>query len=174
MALILVVDDEPQVRALIDLVLKDEHLIILAESGQRALDLLKLARPNLIILDIKLDGGLSGLDTCRAIRSIPALAGVPILAMSGYADRGEVSDIESLGANSFLNKPFSPPELQVRVQQMIELDAVSIGRLLAGLGEYKLVEAVKLALQEGHSLQITRALKQAIAEVNAEVASDGS
>jgi signal transduction histidine kinase len=111
---VLVVDDEPDMRRYLVSRLTDRHRVIQSDHGQRALDLVRSARPDLVLLDLMLPG-LDGIAVCRAIRASPELADVRIILLTARMD--EASKIAALdaGADDFLSKPFSTPELVGRV-----------------------------------------------------------
>ena len=116
---ILVVEDEPDIRKLVNYNLSQEHFQILeAEEGEKALKIVQRDRPDLVILDLMLPG-LSGLEFCKILRDRAETASVPILmltAKAGEADR--VVGLE-MGADDYLTKPFSPRELVARVKAII-------------------------------------------------------
>jgi two-component system alkaline phosphatase synthesis response regulator PhoP len=116
---ILVVEDEPDIRKLVNYNLSQEHFQILeAEEGEKALKIVQRDKPDLVILDLMLPG-LSGLEFCKILRDRTETAGVPILmltAKAGEADR--VVGLE-MGADDYLTKPFSPRELVARVKAIM-------------------------------------------------------
>lgn len=112
---ILVVEDDREIADLIAHYLaRAGYRPELVRTGDDALLLARAAPPDLIILDLMLPG-LDGLDVCRALRSDPRTASVPIIMVTA---RGEESDrivgLE-LGADDYVTKPFSPKELVARV-----------------------------------------------------------
>ena len=119
MALILVVDDDPGVIALVERGLKEEgHEVITARHGVQALRIMQEKRPNLVILDIIMPG-TSGLEVCQRMRRSPGLCAVPILFLT---KKDEIEDrIEGLkaGADDYLGKPFDLRELQWRVRAIL-------------------------------------------------------
>lgn len=172
MALILVVEDEPVVQQVIKATLEEEHLILEAATGEDALRLVKRVRPALVILDINLNGGsrITGIQVCTMLATTPALAGMPILAMSGRADRHSISETETAGATGFLAKPFKPVELRQRVAKLLTIQVETVAHYLMSLGEDELIKAFKLALRRGNTLKITRGMRQAILDVENELA----
>lgn len=168
MALILVIEDDSKIRELITNTLTD-HLIVEAATGEDGLRLVKKVRPNLIILDMKLNGGISGVDVCREFAAYAPLSGIPILAISGRSNANDISRFLHAGATSFLAKPFSLRELTERVDKLLELEVISITRILAAAGELDLVNGVKGALVAGNTIKIIRALRAAIQEIEAEL-----
>ena len=118
-AKILVVEDEPDIRKLVQYNLVQDHFKVLeAEDGEQALKILKREKPNLVILDLMLPG-LSGLEICRALRAHPETARLPILMLTAKA--GEADKIIGLemGADDYLAKPFSPREMVARVRALL-------------------------------------------------------
>jgi two-component system alkaline phosphatase synthesis response regulator PhoP len=116
---ILVVEDEPDIRKLVQYNLAQErYRVIEAEDGEQALKIVQRDKPNLVILDLMLPG-LSGLEVCKLLRERPETARLPILmltAKAGEADR--VVGLE-MGADDYLSKPFSPRELVARVRALL-------------------------------------------------------
>ncbi|MGA2600430.1 MAG: response regulator, partial [Bryobacteraceae bacterium] len=110
---ILVVDDEPQLRRVLRSTLSALGFIVAdAESGEAALERVREEKFDLILLDINMPG-LSGLETCRAIR---AKSDVSILMLTV---RGRTEDkIEALdsGADGYVTKPFDVNELLARIR----------------------------------------------------------
>ena len=87
---ILVVEDEPDIRKLVQYNLVQERYKVLeAEDGEQAIKMVQRDKPNLVILDLMLPG-LSGLEVCKQLRERPETAKLPILmltAKAGEADR---------------------------------------------------------------------------------------
>ena len=117
---ILVVDDESQIVELVSDYLKQAGFRVLtARDGQTALTIARHERPDLIVLDLMLPGGIDGLDVCRSVRQDVALGDVPIIMLTA---RGEETDrligLE-LGADDYVTKPFSPREVVARVRAVL-------------------------------------------------------
>src|ERR687890_16633 len=116
---ILVVEDEPDIRKLINYNLAQERFKVLeAEDGEQALKLLQREKPNLIILDLMLPG-LSGLELCKILRDRTDTTHLPILMLTAKA--GEADKVVGLemGADDYLAKPFSPREMVARVRAIL-------------------------------------------------------
>jgi CheY-like chemotaxis protein len=117
MAVVLVVDDLPQIRQLVRVTLGSRgHRVVQAEDGIRALQMMREAPPDLVVMDVAMPGP-SGLDVCRLMRRDPALAALPviILTASGQTER----DALRAGATAFLDKPFSPMALLALVASLL-------------------------------------------------------
>ncbi len=116
---ILVVEDEPDIRKLVQYNLAQERFKVLeAEDGEQALRILQRDKPNLIILDLMLPG-LSGLELCKILRDRPETSQIPILMLTAKA--GEADKVVGLemGADDYLAKPFSPREMVARVRAIL-------------------------------------------------------
>jgi two-component system KDP operon response regulator KdpE len=110
---ILVVDDEPQVRRVLRSTLSALGFVVsTAETGEAALDLLREEKFSLILLDINMPG-LSGLETCRAIRAKSEVGIVMLTVRNRAEDKIEALDA---GADSYVTKPFDVNELLARVR----------------------------------------------------------
>lgn len=112
-ALILVVDDEPQLlRALRASLPAAGYEVVTAVDGEEALEKIKQEMPDLIILDLVMPG-ISGLDVCRQVRTFSA---VPIIVLSAKgSDQSKVTVLDA-GADDYVTKPFSLDELLARIR----------------------------------------------------------
>ncbi|MGH7828010.1 MAG: response regulator [Candidatus Binatia bacterium] len=116
---ILVVEDEPDIRKLVQYNLAQERFKVLeAEDGEQALKILQRDKPHLVILDLMLPG-LSGLELCKILRERPETSRLPILMLTAKA--GEADKVVGLemGADDYLAKPFSPREMVARVRAIL-------------------------------------------------------
>ena len=115
MSRILVVEDDPDIAALIGHYLANAgHVVEHLASGSGVMAHLQSGGADLVILDIMLPG-MDGLDVCRAMRTEPATREIPVIMLTA---RGEESDRITgleLGADDYVTKPFSPKELVARV-----------------------------------------------------------
>lgn len=117
---VLVADDNADMRDYLQRLLAERWRVILAEDGEAALNLLRSARPALVITDVMMPR-LDGFGLLRAIREDEALRDVPVIMLSARA--GEEARVEGLdaGADDYLIKPFSARELLARVSANLEL-----------------------------------------------------
>ena len=116
---ILVVDDEPDIVALVVYHLaKAKYRVSTAASGPDALALAKRERPALVVLDLMLPG-MSGFDVLARLRQDPDTAGVAVLMLTARKDEPDRIRGLELGADDYLTKPFSPQELVLRVAAIL-------------------------------------------------------
>jgi two-component system phosphate regulon response regulator PhoB len=116
---VLVVEDEPDIRALIvHHLTRDGFRCRTAGDGAEALAQLRAGLPDLVVLDLMLPG-MDGLELTRRLRAEPAWGRLPIIMLTAKAD--EVDRIVGLemGADDYVAKPFSPKELLARVRAVL-------------------------------------------------------
>ncbi len=110
MPIILVVDDDPSVRALLALALEDVGEIVTAADGDEAAACVAASRPDIAVLDIGLPG-TDGMSLLGRWRQDPATADLPIIMLTGDEDgRSRVNGYRT-GADAYLTKPFEPESL---------------------------------------------------------------
>ncbi len=116
MSKILVVDDEPSIVDVLTYNLKKAgHQPLVARDGERALELARAERPDLVILDLMLPG-IDGLEVCRTLRKGGDLPIIMLTAKDEEIDR--VVGLE-MGADDYVVKPFSVRELMARVKSVL-------------------------------------------------------
>ena len=110
---ILIVDDEPQLRRIMRTTLSSAgYEVDDARNGEESLVKLREYRPDLILLDINMPG-MGGLAACRAIRADSPVAIIMLTVRNSEADKVHALDA---GADDFVTKPFSTPELLARIR----------------------------------------------------------
>lgn len=115
---ILVVDDEEPVALSIELSLRRDYQVRVANSATDALKIIRRSPPDLIILDIIMPG-MDGIQFCNELRKDPLFKSIPILFLTA---KGRIEDkIAGLeaGADDYLTKPFDVRELQLRVKAIL-------------------------------------------------------
>jgi response regulator RpfG family c-di-GMP phosphodiesterase len=112
---VLVVDDDPGVRALLRTTLELELIeVVEAESAAQATSEIDRERPGAIVLDVGMPV-VDGVTLCRGLKADPATRDIPVLLLSGLADPAQAANA---GADAYLRKPFSPLELVGLVQRL--------------------------------------------------------
>ena len=116
---ILIVDDEKDLVELIAFNLEQEgYTIFKAWDGEKAMELTRTIKPDLIVLDLMLPG-MSGLDICRSIRGKAETEHLPIVMVTAKSqDVDKIIGLE-LGADDYITKPFSVRELVARVRAVL-------------------------------------------------------
>ena len=129
---ILVVDDEPQIRRIMRTTLTGAgYEVDDAKSGEEALDKFRDFRPDLVLLDINMPG-MGGVETCRALRTDQDVAIIMLTVHNTEAAKVEALDA---GADDFITKPFSTPELLARIRaalRRVPLAPSSASRIRVG------------------------------------------
>ena len=117
---ILIVDDEEKVRKLVEVTLSVGGLEILhAASGEEALTVARETRPNIILLDIMMPGGLDGFDVCKVLKEDPDTKDIYIIMLTAKGQEADRKRGLSLGADDYFVKPFSPMELMDKIDAIL-------------------------------------------------------
>jgi DNA-binding response OmpR family regulator len=113
---VLVVDDAPELRMLLEPLLAREGFEVrVASNGEASIELTRAFKPDLIILDLMMPG-IDGLEACRRIRSFSDAYIVMLTSKDATVDK--VIGL-SMGADDYVAKPFAPPELVARLRAML-------------------------------------------------------
>jgi two-component system, OmpR family, phosphate regulon response regulator PhoB len=116
---VLVVDDEPDIVALVAYHLaKASYRVATAGTGADAIDMARRERPALIVLDLMLPG-MSGFDVLEQLRADENTRDIAVLMLTARREEPDRIRGLSLGADDYLTKPFSPPELVLRVGNIL-------------------------------------------------------
>jgi len=113
------VEDEPAIQELISYNLElAGHQTLRAESAEQALEMVRSALPDLVVLDWMLPG-MSGIEFARRLRADKRTRSVPLIMLTARADeQDKLAGLET-GADDYLTKPFSPRELNARVKAVL-------------------------------------------------------
>jgi len=118
---ILVVDDKEESRRLVGKVLGlHGYEVIGARSGEDAINMAQTELPDLILMDIRLPGGIDGLEATRRIKALPQLAHIPILAMTASVRSEDVQRALDAGCSGFVRKPIDIDELPQLVAEHLK------------------------------------------------------
>jgi PAS domain S-box-containing protein len=117
--IILIVDDNPANLKVARIALEGEGFAIrTAVDGHAAVDAIARERPDLILMDIQLPG-IDGLELTRRLKGDPATAGIPIVAVTAYAMKGDREKALAVGCDDYLTKPIDPIELPTIVRGLV-------------------------------------------------------
>ncbi len=126
-ATILIVDDEEDIRELVELYLAREgYDTLMCETGEEALDLVAKEPPDLLVLDLMLPG-IDGLAVCRTLKANRKTQAIPILMLTAKAEDADVVTGLELGADDYVTKPFSGKVLVARVRRILKRQALPSG-----------------------------------------------
>jgi two-component system cell cycle response regulator DivK len=107
-ATVLLIEDNEQNRYLVTFLLEQQgYTVVWAPDGARAIEIARTLQPDLILLDIQLPV-MDGYGVARALRGMPALAKVPIIAVTSYAMVGDREKALAAGCNGYIEKPINP------------------------------------------------------------------
>jgi len=118
--LVLVADDEEDIRALVAFRLERAgYEVITAADGEEALTLATTLLPDLVVLDMMMPKA-TGLEVTRSLRELDETKEIPVILLTARAQEADVARGFEAGADDYVKKPFSPQDLQLRVQALLE------------------------------------------------------
>jgi DNA-binding response OmpR family regulator len=155
-AKILVVDDEPNIREVVGLYLRqDGHAVVVAADDEEALRLYRQVRPDLVVLDLMLPG-LSGLEVCRRIQGERR---VPLIMLTAKCEEEDRIVGLGVGADDYVVKPFSPRELVARVAAVLrrvnEASAGPANGEVLSFGELQINPNTRIVTVQGDPVTLT-------------------
>ncbi|MXG91847.1 response regulator [Nocardioides flavescens] len=119
MALIVVADDDVDIRDLVEFKLSTlGHDIVSVADGSAAVAACRDHRPDLAVLDVMMPG-LTGLEAVRAMRGDSDLRDIPVILLTARAQQSDVQTGYDSGADDYITKPFSPKDLASRVEALL-------------------------------------------------------
>jgi len=146
-ATILVVDDEEDIRELVELNLKPEGFDILScDTGECALDTARRKQPDLIVLDLMLPG-IDGLEVCKNLKADSKTRRIPVVMLTAKGEETDIVTGLEIGADDYVTKPFSGKVLVARVRRLLrrvaertdEKGPVKIHELLIDPGRHEVL-----------------------------------
>ena len=122
---VLVVDDEPDIRELVQHHLEIEGFEVLsAPDGEKGLFLIQNELPDLIILDLMLPG-IDGLEVCRKLNNIESTSDIPIIMLTAKGEEIDIIKGLAYGADDYVTKPFSPRVLMARAKAILRRQVIN-------------------------------------------------
>ncbi len=116
---ILIVEDEPDIRFLLNDILKDEYIVYEAEDGRKALELIEKIVPDIVICDVMMPN-MGGLELCNKMKNAPATCQVPFIILSARGSEDHHMEGYEVGADAYIAKPFHTGHLKLRVRKLLE------------------------------------------------------
>lgn len=157
-ARVLVVEDEPDIAALVAYQLAREGVRVeTVGDGAAALGAVEREVPDLVVLDLMLPG-LSGYEVLRALRGQPATREVPVVVLTARRDEEDRIRGLELGADDYVTKPFSPRELVLRVGAVlrrVRQPPVAAGARVLRAGGLTVNLEARTATLDGRALELT-------------------
>ncbi|GAB4021711.1 two-component regulator propeller domain-containing protein [Spirosoma migulaei] len=115
----LIIDDNTDIRAYVRSVFQNDYQIIEAIDGQEGLDKATVALPNIVVCDLMMPR-LDGFGFCRALKTQEATSHIPVVMLTAKATVEDRIEGFELGADEYLTKPFNQAEIQARVRNLIQ------------------------------------------------------
>jgi len=114
---LLIVDDQFGIRILLNEVFQKEgYKIFQASNGKQALDIVKMRRPDLVLLDIKIPG-IDGIEILKRMKKI--VPDIKVIVMTAYGELNMIEEAMELGAITYFAKPFDIEEMRDTVKKHI-------------------------------------------------------
>ncbi len=124
---ILIIDDDPEVRETVSILLEREQFTALsAADGQTGIEKAQSLRPNLILVDLRLPG-VSGIEVCKRLRGDRTTT--PIIVLSAVGDEVDKVLLLEIGADDYVVKPFGTRELLARIRAVLRRSGDDAKRL---------------------------------------------
>ena len=122
MKTVLVVDDEPTIRTLVNAILDGPGVrTIEAADGVEAIDMARRHQPDLVLLDVVMPR-MDGLTVCQRMKADRSMARTPVLLLTALAQEPEQQGARLAGADGVIQKPFSPATLRAMVDSFLNGD----------------------------------------------------
>jgi len=117
---ILIVDDEPEVRRLVEVTLRSgDYEILQAEDGEKAIEIARSEIPDLIIMDVMMPGDIDGFEATRILKNSPETKAITIVMLTARGQEDDKEKGSEVGADDYFVKPFSPLELIQKIEGLL-------------------------------------------------------
>lgn len=118
---ILIVDDKPDVRELVEVTLDiGDYQLSQAENGSQALEIARSEKPDLILLDVMMPGSdLDGFQVCEQLKNDPNTKDIIIIMLTAMGQLVDKQRGNEVGCNGYFTKPFSPLALLNKVEEVL-------------------------------------------------------
>ncbi|MCH7599873.1 MAG: response regulator [Myxococcales bacterium] len=117
---VLIVEDNPDMRALLSMIVGREFRVRVASNGREALEALGELAPDLVLSDVMMPE-MSGIDLCKAIKENVETQAIPVVLVTSKAEREMKIEGLERGADDYVTKPFHPRELLARVRSLVRV-----------------------------------------------------
>ena len=118
---ILIVDDQVEVRDLVEITLRSQdYQVLKAENGKNAIKIAKVEKPDLIIMDVMMPGGTDGIEATRILKKDVKTKDCRIIILTAKSQETDRNEGLEAGADDYFMKPFSPLDLIKKVEEILE------------------------------------------------------
>lgn len=117
--IILIVEDEAEIRFLLKNILKENYIIYEAEDGKNALDLIEKIMPSLVICDVMMPN-MNGLELCYKMKETLSTCQIPFILLSARGSEEQHMEGYESGADAYIDKPFNADHLKIRIRKLLE------------------------------------------------------
>ncbi len=126
MAKILIVDDEPHIRLLLEQTLEELEEkgveLLQADNGALALDVIRQEKPELVFLDVMMPK-MNGFDVCSAVKNDPVIKSAYIVMLTAKGQEFDRQKGNEAGADQYMTKPFDPDEVVATALQVLKMSS---------------------------------------------------
>jgi DNA-binding response OmpR family regulator len=151
---VLIVDDDPEVRETVSILLEREKFVpIQASDGQAGLEKALSVKPNLVLVDLRLPG-MSGIELCKQLRA--NRMGTPIIVLSAVGDEVDKVLLLEMGADDYVVKPFGTRELLARIRAVLRRSGDEGARIIR-FGETEIDVERRAVTRKGKEIKVTPA-----------------
>lgn len=151
-ARILIIDDEPQIRRLLEITLENSgYKVILAENGKQGILLAANHTPDLILLDL----GLPDMNGHEVLKELRLWYNKPIFILSALDQEADIVKALDNGANDYLTKPFRTAELQARIRSALRSQQTNNGTTVFSSGDLEVDLTAHTVKKSGEGVKLT-------------------
>jgi len=157
------VEDDADIRFLLNDTLKDDYTIYEAEDGRKALVLIEKVVPDLIICDVMMPN-MSGLELCNKIKNTPATCHIPFIILSARGSEDHHMEGYEVGADAYIAKPFHSANLKLRIRKLLEYRQKLLDIFSGDKAADRLVESDLNASDKEFLTRLVKLIEENIAE----------
>lgn len=151
-ARIVIIDDEPQIRRLLEITLENSgYKVILAENGKQGILLAANHTPDLILLDL----GLPDMNGHEVLKELRLWYNKPIFILSALDQEADIVKALDNGANDYLTKPFRTAELQARMRSALRSQQTNNGTTVFTSGDLEVDLTAHTVKKSGEGIKLT-------------------
>jgi DNA-binding response OmpR family regulator len=122
---VLIVDDEPHIRMLLEQTLEDLEDsgvdILIAEDGEKALEIIKSDKPDIVFLDVMMPK-VNGFEVCNTVKNVLNMEDVYIVMLTAKGQEFDKKKGLEAGADMYMTKPFNPDEIYSKTIEVLGLE----------------------------------------------------